>query len=254
MLVIKAIPNLPIFEKEDDFVSILLNKFSDIQDGDILAIAHTIISRIEGHEIDLNLVNPSQPAINFSRLNDKDPRLVELILQESKSIVRMSKNLIISETKHGFICANAGIDRSNAKPGFVLLLPPDPDQSARQIQFDIYDHIQKNVGIIITDTFGRPFRIGTTNIAIGIAGFNPITSYKGQKDLFGYELQTTEVCIADELATAAGILMGQANEGTPVIHIRGIQLDIIPASQGLEQENFLSAKRIARSREFAVFW
>jgi len=247
MIQIIPINNLPIFKLNDDLVSILTEKFNDIQENDVIVIAHTIISRIEGKEIDLNTINPSEMAKIIAQRADKDPRVVEVVLRESKTIVRMSDALIISETKHGFICANAGVDQSNATPNHVLTLPDDPDMSCKQIQEQIYKKLGKKVGVIISDTFGRVFRKGTTNIAIGTSGFSPIQSYKGKKDLFGYILKTTEVCIADELATAAGILMGQSDEGLPVILIRGLTLNI-------DLYNQHAIKEVTRTRTESLFW
>jgi len=165
----------------------------------------------------------------------------------------MSDTLLICETHHGFICANAGVDRSNARPGYVLTLPKDPDNSARQIQKQIFQETGKIVGIIISDTFGRVFRKGTTNFAIGIAGFSPIISYKGERDLFGYELQTSEVALADELAAAAGLAMGQSNEGIPVVIIRGISE--INSKVKIEIEKDQNTIRILpRTRNESLFW
>ena len=212
-------------------------------------IAHTIVSRIEGKEIDLETVIPSDMAINFAKNVDKDPRAVEVVLREAKTIVRMTETLLICETKHGFICANAGVDQSNASPNHVLTLPNDPDASCRTIQKNIYEKTGKKVGVIISDTFGGVFRKGTTNVAIGIAGFEPIRSYKGTTDLFGYILKTSEVTLADELATAAGLVMGQSNEGTPAIVVRGYK----HLSVTLDNSN-ITISDIPRKRQDSLFW
>ena len=249
MITIFPIESLPIFQKDDDFVSVLLEKHSDFKDNDILVIAHTIISRIEGKEIDLSTIVPSEMAIQFGRRIDKDPRAVEVVLRESKTIVRMSQTLLISETKHGFICANAGVDLSNATPNHVLTLPEDPDATCRKIQSEIFKKTGKKVGVIISDTFGGVFRKGTTNIAIGIAGFKPILSHKGKSDLFGYILKTTEVGVADELATAAGLVMGQSNEGLPVIVVRGYKNVNIT----LDNSDITIAD-VPRRKEDSLFW
>ncbi|MHA2365071.1 MAG: coenzyme F420-0:L-glutamate ligase [Candidatus Hodarchaeales archaeon] len=253
MIKIKTIPDLPIFHRDDDIVSILLNSFSDFQDGDILVFAQKIISRVEGQEIQLSSVTPSKFALKYCKNNKKNPQHVETILNEAKSIVRMNETLIITETRQGFVCANAGVDRSNTKSGHVILLPIDPDRSARNIQSELFKRTSMNLGIIISDTFGRPFRKGTTNIAIGVAGFQPLKNFHGKKDLFDYELQTTEVCVADELATAAGLVMGQSNEGSPIILIRGSNINLIPPDSKT-QTNVPSAVEIARPRESALFW
>ena len=249
MITIFPIESLPIFQKDDDFVRIVLEKYNDFKDNDILVIAHTIISRIEGREIDLSTIVPSEMAIQFGKRIDKDPRAVEVVLRESKTIVRMSQTLLICETKQGFICANAGVDLSNATPNHVLTLPEDPDATSRKIQNEIFKRTGKKVGVIISDTFGGVFRKGTTNIAIGIAGFKPILSHKGKSDLFGYILKTTEVGVADELATAAGLVMGQSNEGLPVIVVRGYKNINIT----LDNSDITIAD-VPRRKEDSLFW
>ena len=169
------------------------------------------------------------------------------MLREAKSVVRKSDTLIITETHHGFICANSGVDRSNARPSHVLTLPKDPDKSAR----DIKDKLQsltglKNLVVIISDTFGRPFRVGTTNIAIGVAGIEPLIDYSFKKDLFNYELRHTTVAVADELACAAGLIMGQSNEGLPVIVIRGYT--------NYTRSSNVTATSLNRKKEDSLFW
>ena len=178
MITIFPIESLPIFKKGDDLVSIILSNYDSFEENDVLVIAHTIISRIEGKEVDLSTITPSTMALSFGKRIDKDPRAVEVVLNEAKTIVRMSETLLICETKHGFICANAGVDLSNATPNHVLTLPDNPDSSAREIQQKIFEKTGKKVGILISDTFGGVFRRGTTNVAIGVAGFPPILSHK----------------------------------------------------------------------------
>ena len=249
MITIFAVESLPIFKRGDDFVSILLNRYDSFEDNDIIVIAHTIISRIEGKEIDLSTVVPSEMAIRFGNNIDKDPRAVEVVLSEAKSIVRMSQTLLICETKQGFICANAGVDLSNATPNHVITLPDDPDQTCRSIQKQVNEKTGKKIGVIMSDTFGGVFRKGTTNIAIGVAGFKPILSHKGKLDLFGYILKSTEVRVVDELATSAGLLMGQSDEALPVIVIRGYKnIDIT-----LDNADVTIAD-IPRKREDSLFW
>jgi len=194
-----------------------------IKNKDIIVIAQKIISKAEGRLINLNKVKPSQNAINLGNQVNKDPRLVEMIFQESRKIVRIFNNTIIAETHHGFICANAGIDQSNVsrKKNQILLLPLDPDRSAEAIRKQIYEKIKKKVSIIITDTFGRPFRIGQTNIAIGIAGIKPCRNYKGKRDMFGKVLRVTEIAIVDEIASAAELVMGKT-ESTPIAIVRNV--------------------------------
>lgn len=194
----------------------------EILDNDIIVVAQKVISKAEGRLVDLNNIVPSQKANKISKIHDKDPRLIELILQESLEVLKISKQHLIVETKHGFICANAGIDKSNVsmEDSLVLLLPENPDLSAAKLRKNFYDLLQKNVAIIISDTFGRPFRNGQTNIAIGIAGINAIKSYIGETDDFGKILKVTEIAIVDELAGAAELVMGKVSR-VPAAIIRG---------------------------------
>lgn len=251
MLSVLPVKGLPIIKQGDDFGNVLLNYFTDFEDGDVLVVAHTVISRAEGKEIDLETVKPCQFAEEFAKRAGKDPRVVEVVLQESRSIVRMSRTLLITETKHGFVCANSGVDRSNAHPGHVIALPDDPDMSAWRIQKTIWDQLHKTVGVVISDTFGRPLRVGTTNIAVGVAGFHPIHSYKGRRDLFGHELLTTEVCVADELATTAGLVMGQSSEGVPAAVVRG--WDVVSITPPTDTPDY-TATIIPRTQDKALFW
>jgi coenzyme F420-0:L-glutamate ligase/coenzyme F420-1:gamma-L-glutamate ligase len=248
LLQIFPIPNLPIFQPNDDIAKIITKNYGPkLKENDILVIAHTIVSRVENCEVEYEKINPSPPALDFAKSSEKDPRIVEVVLREARSVVRKSDTLLITETRHGFICANSGVDRSNARPGYVLTLPVDPDKSAKRIK----ENLQKltnlnNLIIIISDTFGRPFRIGTTNIAIGVAGIEPILDFTSKKDLFNYELQHTSVAVADELASAAGLSMGQSNEGTPVVIIRGYNRYIKSSNS--------TATNLNRKKEDALFW
>ena len=192
-----------------------------IKNGDIIVIAQKIISKNEGRSIYLNRVIPSSKSIELGKKINKDPRIVELILQESRKIIRVFDRTIITETLHGFICANAGIDQSNVSKSKnrVLLLPKDPDKSADSIKKEVYEKTRKNIAVLITDTFGRPFRMGQTNVAIGIAGINPLKNYKGKRDMFGKIMKVTEIAIVDEIAGAAELVMGKS-EGIPVAIVR----------------------------------
>ena len=214
---------LPIhIDKEitvDDDLSKLIINSTDIHDGDIIVIAQKIISKHEGRVIELCTVKPSLLAEGISSQYKKDPHIVELILSESKRIIRMKNGLIIVETNHGFICANAGIDESNVVNGFATLLPLNSDKSAKTIQTKIFNETGKKVAIIISDTFGRPFRMGQTNCAIGISGLNPILDYSGTLDSFNRILRVTAIAIADELSAAAELVMGKTKK-CPVSIIR----------------------------------
>ena len=202
----------------DDLVEIILNSTS-ITNGDVLVIAQKIISKQEGRIVELSKIEPSLLAQGISSQYQKDPKVVELILKESKKIVRMQNGVIIVETKTGFVCANAGIDESNVKDGFATLLPNDSDDSAKKIREDVLKKTGKKIAVVISDTFGRPFRMGQTNCAIGLSGIVPILDYAGTKDSFGNVLRVTAIAISDEIASAAELVMGKNNQ-CPIAIIR----------------------------------
>jgi coenzyme F420-0:L-glutamate ligase/coenzyme F420-1:gamma-L-glutamate ligase len=224
---------LPVhIEKEitpDDNLSKIIINSTDIDDGDILVIAQKVISKQEGRIVELSSVKPSLLSEGISSQYNKDPRIIELILSESKRIVRMKSGLIIVETNHGFICANAGIDESNVADGFATLLPLNSDKSAKLIRNKILDETGKNIAIIIADTFGRPFRMGQTNCAIGISGLNPILDYSGTLDSFDRILRVTAIAIADELSAAAELVMEKTKK-SPVVIIRNYPYDLMDKS------------------------
>ena len=205
-------------ESNDDLVDLILESF-EINDDDILVFSQKIISKNEDRILRLSSVNPSLLADGISSSYGKDPRLVELILSESKRIVRMENGVIIVETKHGFVCANAGIDESNVEDGYATLLPSDPDRSANLLKEKIKQNTGKNVAVIISDTFGRPFRLGQTDIAIGIAGLEPILDYNGKPDTFGKIMQVTAIAVADEICSASELVMGKTQK-CPIAVIR----------------------------------
>ena len=229
MIQIIGLKHVPIIKENDDLVEIMLNSLNrmklSIEDSDVFVIAQTIISRIEGRVRDLKKVKPTPDAIQLANEIKKDPHLVTLILEESKQILRTAviegNGKIIVETKLGFICADAGIDMSNSPDDSVTLLPVDPDRAAAELRTQIREKAGKDVAIIISDTHGRPFRRGSINVALGVAGIKEILDYRGQIDLFGYQLEKTKIAIADELASAAELIMGEAGEGMPIILIRG---------------------------------
>lgn len=206
-------------ESGDDIVNFILN-VEDIQDNDIIVLAQKIISKQEGRLVNLSSVTPSLLAEGIGSQYEKDPRIVELILQESKRIIRMQNGIIVVETNNGFICANAGIDESNVKDGYATLLPKNSDESAEKIRRSIFEKTNKSVGVIISDTFGRPFRVGQTNFAIGVSGINPVLDYAGTSDTFGNVLRVTAIAIADELSSAAELVMKKTTK-CPVAIIRG---------------------------------
>lgn len=230
-LTLSVLSSVPLIQTGDNLASVLLKslKLSGIEllDNDIFVIAQKIVSKAEGRLVNLTTVVPSDEANRLASLTEKDPRFVELVLQESKSVLRTRPGTLIVEHKIGFICANAGIDHSNVSglwgnaDDWVLLLPEDSDASARSIQADILTETGKNVGVLIIDSHGRAWRMGTVGVAIGCAGVPAVVDLRGTKDLFGYSLRITQVAAADELAAGASLIMGQAAEGSPVVHVRG---------------------------------
>jgi len=194
-----------------------------IFDNDVLVVAHKIVSKAEGRVINLEHIKPSAESLKIAAEDGKDPRIIELILDESKDMIRHSNGVIIVETRHGFICANAGVDQSNVEDSInhAVLLPVDADASANKIRESLREKTGgKDFAVIITDTFGRPFREGQTNVAIGIAGIEPIKSYIGSADMYGKKLRVTEIAVVDEIASAAELAMGKL-ERVPVVIIRG---------------------------------
>jgi len=220
---------IPIFiEKEiepSDDISDLILKSSELNNGDIIVIAQKIISKQEGRLVDLSTVMPSLLSQGIGSQYQKDPRLIELILSETKRIVRMKNGILIVETKNGFICANAGVDESNVQEGCATLLPINSDISAESIRYNILKQTNKNVAVIISDTFGRPFRMGQTNCAIGISGLNPIVDYAGTFDSFQKILRVTAIAVADELSSAAELVMGKTSK-SPIAIVRNYSFNI----------------------------
>ena len=211
-------------ESSDDLSELILRS-EKLNDGDILVVAQKIISKQEGRIVDLSTVKPSLLSEGIGSQYQKDPRLVELILSETKRIIRMEKGILIVETNSGFICANAGVDESNVKEGYATLLPINSDISAQKIRKKIMTQTNKNVAVIISDTFGRPFRMGQTNCAIGISGLSPILDYAGTLDSFEKILRVTTIAIADELSSAAELIMGKTLK-CPVAIIRNYSFKI----------------------------
>ena len=244
-----AIENMPIIKAGDNVAAMICaaaaKQGTPIQDNDIVVITHVIVSRAEGNVVNLDTVMPSDFARTIAQQNDKDPALIEAVLRESTSIRRMSVGKLITETKHGFVCANSGIDKSNV-PGErnVALLPDNADVSAERIRQEIYRLTGHQVATIVSDTHGRPLREGEINVTIGVAGIAPIRDRRGEKDLFGYVLKVKRTAIADELSSAAELTMGQADECVPAALIRGY---IYPRSE------HSTAKELIRSREKDLF-
>lgn len=226
MVQVIGVEGLPIIRTGDSVAKLVCEaarkQGTPIQDRDILVVTHVFVSRAEGNLVNLDEVVPSDFARSIAEQFGKDPALVEVVLRESKGISRMGDGILVTETKHGFVCANSGVDRSNV-PGErnVALLPADPDGSAETIRRETRRLTGCEVAVIVSDTHGRPLRHGEINVAIGVAGIKPIRDRRGEKDLFGYVLRVKQTAIADELASAAELVIGQAGEGVPVAIIRG---------------------------------
>jgi len=226
LIQIFGINKMPLVKSQDDIGEQLVRAVRDqsmqILDHDIIVVAQKIVSKAEGRVVDLQTVTPSTLANTIAESSEKDPKHVEVILRESANIIRMRGAHIIVETRHGFVCANAGVDRSNAGNGdLAVLLPIDPDRAAQKLRKRIRELAGVDVGVIISDTFGRAWRNGQVNVAIGIDGLTPIIDYRGSRDLFGNQLKVTQIAIADELASAAELVM-RKSDGVPVAIIRGI--------------------------------
>lgn len=221
-----GIEGIPLIKKGDNLGKIICdsanNQGTPLIEGDVLVVTQKIVSKSEGRIFQLSKIKPSILAKNIAKMTNKEPALVELILRDAKSIVRISDGHIITETRHGWICANSGVDVSNVSGGdSAALLPLNPDRSASQIRKTILELTKKKVAVIISDTFGRPFRIGHTDVAIGSSGISPIFDARGAKDLFGYVLKVKQTAVIDELASAAEFVIGNAIEKIPVAIIRG---------------------------------
>jgi coenzyme F420-0:L-glutamate ligase / coenzyme F420-1:gamma-L-glutamate ligase len=229
-LTLTALPGIPLIQQGDDLAALIIKAVAQaqiqIQDQDVFILAQKIVSKAEGRRIDLGSVTPSARAEKLSRITGKDTRFVELVLQESKEVIRASSGLLVTEHRLGFICANAGIDRSNVAAHdtaaeWVLLLPLDPDASCLSIRQKLESALGKNIAVVINDSHGRAWRNGTVGVVLGVSGIPALQDLRGTPDLFAYSLQSTEIGAADELAAAASLIMGQADEGYPVVHARG---------------------------------
>ncbi|MCY3411043.1 MAG: coenzyme F420-0:L-glutamate ligase [Candidatus Heimdallarchaeota archaeon] len=222
MLQIIPIMDIPLIETEDQLWSSLLDSLQGtVQDGDILVCAHTPFSRVMGYKYNLADIKASKQAIEIAEQINKDPRKIEVVLKNSTKVVKVGRGVIITENKSGVVCANAGIDQSNASLDHIIAVPEDPDALASQIRDRISSKLYMDVAVIISDTVGRALRKGAVNIAIGCAGIDAMRSEIGKKDLFGYEMRVSTVAIADELAAAAELLQGQTDEAIPFVIIRG---------------------------------
>ena len=226
-----GVEGIPELGPGDDLAGLMMDaaaaQGTPIEEGDILVVTQKVVSKVEGKVMSFEGVEPSQLAITITEGHRRDPRHTEMILREAVRIVRMDRGVIIAETKHGFYCANAGIDASNI-PGnnTIALLPDDSDASSQRIRAAVKDRLGVNVAVIVSDTFGRPWRNGAANVAIGVAGLDPLLDYVGALDAYGNVLHTTQIAVADELAAAAELVTGKAL-GIPVTIIRNYPFDTV---------------------------
>lgn len=248
-----ALPHIPLVQVGDDLAALILAGLNAAQitltSGDVIVIAQKIVSKAEGRLLNLAEITPSTRAAELAAITEKDPRFVEVVLSESKEVLRTRLNTLIVEHRLGFVCANAGVDRSNIGPypegeaEYVLCLPLNPDQTCQTLRARLQSDTGADVGVIINDSHGRAWRTGTVGVALGVAGFPALLDLRGHPDLFDYTLQITQIGLADELAASASLLMGQADEGRPVIHVRGVPY---PFREGNAQE-------LVRPKEMDLF-
>jgi len=222
-----GLESFPMVKQGDNLaeliVAALQRESVALNDGDVVVIAHKVVSKAEGRILRLKDVKPSEKAEEIAKVTLRDSRLVELVLQETKSIVKITSEILIAEDRQGWVCVNAGVDKSNVEgEDAYALLPTHPDESARQIRSEIMRKTGRNVAVIISDTYSRPFRRGQVEFAIGIAGIDPFRDYRGVKDLFGHVLKVKNTAVADEIASAAELIMGQGKEGAPVVIIKNL--------------------------------
>ena len=246
-----AVPGIPLVQAGDDLPGLIVQGLAAagvaLRDHDVMVIAQKIVSKSEGRFVDLTSIVPSARAEELALVVRKDPRLVEVILSESRRVVRAVKDVLIVEHRLGLIMANAGVDQSNVAdphgPPLALMLPQDPDASASRIREELRRRLGCSVGVVINDSFGRPWRLGTVGVAIGCSGLPAVLDLRGDHDLFGRTLQTTVVAYADEIAAAASLFMGQSIEARPVILVRGLKQD----------ENHQSARALLRPVDEDLF-
>ena len=251
MKAIEIIPirDLPLIVEGDKLAELIVDaaekQGTSIKERDVIIVTHKVVSKTEGQTVNLDEISPSEQAKEIAPKTGKEPAFVEAVLRETREIVRIGPNSLITENRNGVISANAGIDKSNVEgEKNVVLLPRNPDESARKIRSDVKRLTNQEVAVIISDTNGRPLRMGEINVAIGVAGIKPTRDRRGEKDLFGYVLRVKQTAVADELASAAELVIGQANEGIPVAIIRGYTYQTV--------EN-ASARDLTRPKEADLF-
>lgn len=247
-MTLTALPGIPLIRPGDDLAGLILASAEEsgieLETGDVLAVAQKVVSKAENRLVDLGQIQPSKPALKLAEEARKDPRLVEVILSESREVLRVRPGLVIVEHRLGFVCANAGVDHSNVEGHqTVLLLPENPERSASEIRESLERATGASLGVLIIDSHGRAWRMGTEGVAIGVSGFPALLDLRGTPDLFGRTLKVTQVGLADEMAAAASLVMGQGDEERPVVHVRGFPY---PLREGSVQE-------ILRPKEFDLF-
>ena len=236
MIQIVPVHGLPEIREGDDLAAMVVERI-ELEQDDVVVLAQKAVSKVEGRVIRIDDLEASPKAIELAG-DERDPREVEAVLREAKRIVRERGPLVIAETQHGFVCASAGVDHSNApEPGTLVLLPVDPDASAEAFRRRVRELTGLEVGVVVTDSFGRPFRQGTTDVAIGVAGITPMLDLRGTTDRIGYELRSSRVAIADEIAAAADLARGKA-EGVPAVVVRGLRV----AGEGTALEIVIEAE------------
>lgn len=235
-----GVPGIPLIETGDDLAMLIARAVEEsgerLQDGDVVVVTSKIVSKAEGRWVDLATVEPDEEARRVAAEVGKDPREVAVILGESVGISRMRRGVLIAEHRLGYVCANAGVDHSNARPGgqWRLLLPGQPDETARALRRALNERFGVTAAVVISDSHGRPFRMGTVGVAIGAAGLPALWNMRGRPDLFGQALQVTEVGFADEIAAAAGLVQGQAAEALPVVIVRGLDYPVDEAASAVD--------------------
>ncbi|KXB05369.1 hypothetical protein AKJ49_00945 [candidate division MSBL1 archaeon SCGC-AAA382A03] len=219
----QPLEKIPLVKRGDDLSKLILKSAKkqniEINDNDILVIAQSIVSKSENNIINLNQVKPSEKALEISKKINKDSKIVEVILQQTEEIIRL-EHVLISKTRHGFICANAGVDSSNIESNFVTVLPENPDASARAIRRGIQKKTDSNIAVIISDSWGRPFRLGAVGFAIGVAGIKSTIDLQGREDAYGNKLETTMISPPDSIAAAASLVMGESDERVPAVLVK----------------------------------
>jgi coenzyme F420-0:L-glutamate ligase/coenzyme F420-1:gamma-L-glutamate ligase len=239
--------HIGLVKKGDDIAKLIVNSIRDdgltLEDGDVIVVSQKIISKADGLTVDLSTIKPSKRAKQIAKRSRKDPRLIELILKDSSKLLRVDKQTLVVARKDGFVCLNAGVDKSNVDGrSFYTKLPMNADESTHKLRIELERLTGKRLAVIMGDTYSRPLRVGQVEFAIGVSGLNPIADYRGHKDLFGYELKFKYVALADEIAAAAELVMGQGSEGVPVAIVRGLTRIERNESTGLSKKLLLQKK------------